>query len=262
MAFGSKRWSLALPAMLATISTAAAAEKAKTPGAAESLMLPPLHPGITRVHSTVRPFFNLVGPGGGMLMDLSVEHYFHRPWKVAVEVSPLVLVFIPEGVGAIAHPRLRGAFASDYVEVGLGIGGRIQRFGPSGWSVAPALRLGSLDGLHLRLEMGNSLIRNYYTGQAQFAWSHLLGGIDIPVTRRLAIALDGGYGVDLWVYGTLGLRQIVSGSGGPGTLGVGAGFGLVWVIDRFPCQYGDIDPCRGAAWGVGPTISVRIDRRF
>jgi hypothetical protein len=225
-------------------------------------MLPPLSRGMTRVHGTVRPFFNMLGPGGGALSDLSIEHYFHQPWKVGVEVSPLVLVGVPEGLGAIAHPRLRGAFAADYLEVGLGIGGRFQRFGPSGWSVAPALRLGSLDGLNLRLEVGHSLIRNYYTRKVQFAWSHVLGGLDVPMTRRLAIVLDGGYGLDLWVYATLGLRQVIFGSGGPGTLGVGAAFGLVWVVDRFPCQYGDIEPCRGAAWGTGPTIAVRIDHRF
>jgi hypothetical protein len=248
--------------LVATISNSAAAGKSASPEPAPSLMLPPLVPGITRVHGTVRPFFNMVGPGAGALMDLSVEHYFHRPWKVGVELSPLVLVGMGDQLGAIAHARLRGAFATDYVEVGLGLGGRLQRFGPSGWSVAPALRLGSLDGLNLRLEVGHSLIRNYYTGQAQFALSNVLGGLDVPVTRRLAITLDGGYGVDLWVYATLGLQQIVVGSGGPGTLKVGTGFGVVWAIDRFPCQYGDIDPCRGAAWGLGPTISIRIDRRF
>ena len=125
-----------------------------------------------------------------------------------------------------------------------------------------ALALGSLDGLNLTAEIGNSLIRNYYTGRAQFAMSHVLGGIDVPLTRGVSATLDVGYGVDLWVFTTLGLKQRISGDGGPGTLVLGAGIGLVWVVDRFPCQYGDIDPCRGAAWGSGPTIAFSVDRRF
>lgn len=249
-------------ALAAAASPAATAEEAKAPEAPAPQTLPPPRASMTRVHAAVRPFFNLFGAGWGALSEISVEHYFQSPWKVGVEVSPLALVEVPEGLGAIAHTRVRGAFASEYIEVGLGVGGRFQRFGPSGWSVAPALRLGRLDGLNLTAEIGSSLIRNYYTGRAQFAMSHVLGGLDVPLARGVAATLDVGYGVDLWVFTTLGLKQMIHGDGGPGTLVVGAGIGLVWIVDRFPCQYGDIDPCRGAAWGSGPTIAFSVDRRF
>lgn len=253
----------ALLALCAALpASAAAAEPEARPGPAASLLIPPLHRGMFRVHGAVRPFFNITGPGGGALTDLAAEYYFQAPWKLGVELSPLIIAGAAESVGVIAHPRLRAALATDYLEVGLGVGARIQRFGPSGWSVAPALRLGSLDGLNLRMEFGYSLIRNYYTSQVQFAWSHVIAALDIPVARRLAIQLDGGYGLDLWVYSTLGLRHVLHGDGGPGTLAVGAAFGAVWAVDRFPCQYGDIDPCRGAPWTVGPTIAFRIDQRF
>lgn len=262
MALRRRALTAAMLAVAVASPAPAAAEEEASPAAQDSLMLPPLARGMTRVHGTVQPFVHLVGPGGGTFMLLAVDHYFKAPWMVGIEASPFALVAEPEGLGAIAHTRLRGAFAADYVEVGLGVGGRFQRYGPSGWSMAPALRLGAIDGLNLRMELGYSLIRNYYTSQAQLAWAHLLGGIDVPVARRLAIMLDGGYGVDLWFYGTVGLRQIVTGRGGPGTLAIGAAFGFVWVVDRFPCQYGDIEPCRGAAWGTGPTIAIRVDRRF
>jgi hypothetical protein len=184
------------------------------------------------------------------------------PYKLGVEISPLALVGVPEGLGAIAHARVRGAFASDDIEIGIGIGPRLQHFGPSGLSVAPALRIGALDGLNLRVEVSHSLIRNYYTGKAQFALASAAAWLDVPVSRKSAITLDGGYGLDLWVYTNLGLRQRITGDGGPGTLFVGASFGLVWIVDRFPCQYGDIAPCRGAAWGLGPTVALRVDKRF
>ncbi|MDC3954854.1 hypothetical protein [Polyangium jinanense] len=249
-------------ALVAGAARAEAAEEAAAPEAKRPLMLPPLARNMVRVQGTVRPFFNLIGPGGGAIGDLSVEYYFQRPFKLGFELSPFAFVLVPEGPGTIVHARVRGAFSSDYVEVGLGIGGRMQYFGPSGLSVAPAMRLGSLDGLNLRAEMGYSLIRNYYTRQTQFALSHVTGGLDVPVTRRLALTLDGGYGLDLWAYATLGARQWITGRGEPGSLAIGASVGAAWVVDRFPCQYGDIDPCRGAAWGLGPTIAVRVDRRF
>ncbi|MDC0741717.1 hypothetical protein [Polyangium mundeleinium] len=249
-------------ALAAGATRAEAAEETAPPEVKRSWMLPPLARNMVRVQGTVRPFFNMIGPGGGAIGDLSVEYYFQRPFKLGFELSPFAFVLVPEGPGTIVHARLRGAFSSDYVEVGLGIGGRMQYFGPSGLSVAPAMRLGSLDGAHLRAELGYSLIRNYYTQQTQFALSHVTGGLDVPVTRRLAVTMDGGYGLDLWAYATLGVRQWIHGHGEPGSLAIGASAGAAWVVDRFPCQYGDINPCRGAAWGLGPTIAVRVDRRF
>jgi hypothetical protein len=249
-------------ALAATWAAPAAADEPPAPRAPESLMLPPLATGMTRVHGSVRPFFNLTGAGWGMISDVAVEHYFRNYWKLGVELSPLALVDVPEGLGAIAHARVRAALATDYLEVGFGVGGRFQHFGPSGWTVAPSIRLGSLDGLNLRMELASSLIRNYYTSRAELAFSHVLGGLDVPIVKRLAITVDGGFGLDLWAYVTLGLRHIVQGDGGPGTLALGASAGIVGIIDRFPCQYGDIEPCRGAAWGAGPTIALRVDRRF
>lgn len=225
-------------------------------------MLPPLVPGITRVYGSVRPFFNLAGAGFGAFSDLAIDHYFHQPVKLGVELSPLALVVVPEGVGAIAHIRVRAAVVTDYIEVGAGVGGRLQHFGPSGWSIAPAIRLGALDGINLRAELSSAVIRNYYTSRVELALSHVHGGLDVPFTRRLAATIDGGFGLDLWGYFTLGLRHIVTGDGGPGTLAVGGSLGAVWIVDHYPCQYGDSEPCRGAAWGAGPTIAFRVDRRF
>ncbi len=250
---------IAFPSKAAGEDIDAPCEKKESPA---WLMLPPLERNMTRIVANVRPFFNLVGSGGGALSDLSIEHYFEAPWKIALELSPLALVYVPEGFGTIANARVRGAFAADYVELGLGVGGRFQRWGPDGWSVSPSLRLGSIDGMNLRVESGYSLVRNYYTGVAGFAWSYALGALDIPVAKNATLTLEGGYGIDLWVYSTLGLKQKIYGDGGPGTLSVGGSLGLVWIIDRFPCQYGDIAPCRGASWGIGPTIAIRIDRRF
>lgn len=227
-----------------------------------SLFYPPLTRGMTRVQGTLRPFINMLNPGVGLLADMSVEHYLQSPFKIGVEISPLALVSTQEGLGAIAHIRARGAFSTDGLEVGLGVGARYQHFGPSGMSFSPNLRVGALDGFNMRLELSHSLIRNYYTGLVQFVWANTHLAIDIPVNRKLALTLDGGWGNDLWFFGNFGARHFITGNGGPGTLIIGASFGMIYLVDRFKCQYTDVDPCRGNPTALGPTIGVRVDRRF
>lgn len=258
----AKLFCATLAALALGVPATAAADAGARPGPADQLLIPPLHREMFRLHGTLRPFVHMTGPGGGLVADLALEYYFDAPWKLGVELSPLVVAAAAESTGVIGQPRLRAALAADYLEVGFGLGGRVARFGPSGWSMAPALRLGSLDGLNLRGELGYALIRNYYTSVVELAWSHVLAALAVPVTWRMAFELDVGYGLDLWIYGTLGIRQILVGDGGPGTLAVRTGFGAVWAVDRFPCQYQDIEPCRGAPWVVGPTISLGVDQRF
>lgn len=245
-----------------SLSVQAMADEAPSCGSAAQVLAPALDGDFTRVRAEIRPFVNLLGSGGGALSDLAVQHYFRAPWMLGVEASPFAIAGEPEGLGAIAHVRARAAFATDYLEIGAGLGARLQRFGPSGWSFAPAIRLGALDGLSLRGELGYSLIRNYYTRRAELAWADALGELRVPFTRSLALSIEGGYGVDLWAFATLGVKHRLTGTGGRGTTIAGAGLGFVWIVDRFPCQYGDVAPCRGAAWGVGPTMSFSIDHRF
>jgi len=225
-------------------------------------MAPRLPRAVTRIHGTARPFISVVGPGYGAISDLWIEHYFNAPLKLGVELAPLALALEPDGAGAIAHARAHVAYADDFLEFGVGVGGRLQHFGPSGMSLAATLRLGSLDGLHLIVENAFSLVDNYYTRRLAFSLSNVMASVAIPLSARLAIELAGGFGYDFWAYGTVGLRHRVHGNGGPGTLMVSGALGLTWVIDRFPCQYSDVTPCEGAASGLGPTIAVGLDRRF
>jgi hypothetical protein len=218
--------------------------------------------GLTRVHGTVRPFFNLLGQGGGAIGDLTLDHYFNIPLKLGVELAPTAVAFQPSGSGAVTHLRVEAAFASHYVELGAAIGQRLENFGAGGISVAGRLRLGALDGLNLRLTYGYAVIRNHYSGRTRVAFSNVLGTVDVPLTRRLAITLDGAFSLDVWLYGTLGLKHVLVGDGGAGSWIVRGAFGLAWVLDQFPCQYRDPARCEGAAWGMGPTISFGLEHRF
>src|SRR6185436_3837373 len=158
--------------------------------------------------------------------------------------------------------RVEAAFATDYLEIGAAVGGRVENFGPGGISLAARLRLGALDGLNFRLTYGYAVIRNHYTARTRFAFSNVLGTLEVPLRDRLALTVDGAFSFDVWLYGTVGLKYRMVGDGGAGSWIVRGAFGLAWVMDQFPCQYRDPGRCEGAAWGLGPTISVGLEYRF
>jgi hypothetical protein len=229
---------------------------------AHPVLAPPRPLGLTRVYGTVRPFFNLIGAGGGAIGELAVDHYFTIPLKVGLELSPAAVVFQPRGGGAVTHLRGEVAFATHYLELGAAVGQRLENFSAGGISLAGRLRLGALDGLNLRLTYGYAVIRNHYSGQTRFAFSNVLGTLEVPLTSRLAITVDGAFSFDVWLYGTVGLKHVLIGDGGPGSWIVRGAFGLAWVLDQFPCQYRDPGRCEGAAWGLGPTLSFGLEHRF
>lgn len=235
---------------------------APRPAPAEITWAPPRPTSITIASGTVRPFFHIFGPGYGALTTLRVAHYFEKPFMLAVEAAPVAVVHENTGGGRIAHLRLHAAYADDIIEVGLGVGARLQRWGQDGLSLAATLRLGAIDGLHFNLEYVHSLVANYYTRRRSFVFSNMSGVIAVPIGARTALELEGGLGFDFWAFATLGLRHRLIGQGGAGTWDVRAGAGGAWIVDRFPCQYQDPAPCVGAAGAMGPTITFGAEYRF
>jgi hypothetical protein len=242
-------------AALLTLATAA-------PAAHASIWAPPLPRNTTALAFTVRPFLHLVGPGWGALASARATHYFRRPLAVAVELSPLALVVERGTPGYISHARLYAGYADDFIELGLGVGARLQRWGPSGISAAGSLRLGALDGLNLQLTYVYSLVQNQWRPERRWAVASVAAAIGVPLHRRVRLEVEGSLGFDFWIHGTVGLRHRLWGDGGRGTLDVRAGAGLVFIQDRFRCQYTDPTPCRGGAAGFGPTLMVGVERRF
>jgi hypothetical protein len=255
---GARLAGAALGLVLLTGASSAGAEEAPR----SSLFAPRLQRGLTRVSGTLRPFLVTPGLGFGMISDVSVDHYFRFPLRAGVDIAPLALAVQRGDAGFVAHVRGHVAYAGDYIELGAAVGAQLQHFGASGLALAARLRLGALDGVNIQLENGYSLIRGYYTGQAQLALDHITGEIDVPVTRRLTLRIDGGFGLDLWAYATVGLKHYLRGQGGRGTIILTAAAGAALVVDRFPCQYGDPAPCEGAAKGFGPTVAAGVDSRF
>jgi hypothetical protein len=228
----------------------------------QSVVAPPAPRDLTRVVVVARPFLGLTGNSWGTLGEARVEHYFSRPFLVGVELSPFAVASAGEGLGAVTHLRATGAYVNDYLAVGLGLGARFQRFGSNGLSVAPSLRLGSLDGLSLSITYSHTLARNPYSGQETVGFSNLLAALVVPLGRTTAFELAGGLDLDAWAYGTIGLRQRLIGDGGRGTWFLSAAFGAALVVDRAPCITDAVTVCGSTASSFGPTIAVGVDRRF
>jgi hypothetical protein len=155
-----------------------------------------------------------------------------------------------------------GAFVTDSISLGLGVGTRLQRFGSNGLSLAPSLRVGSLDGLNLQLTYTHTIARNKYTGQARVGFSNALATLSVPVARRLALQLDTGLSLDTWAFVTFGARHRLFGEGGPGTWYLTGAFGLAMVVDQSPCDYNAAVPCGQSATSYGPTVSAGVEYRF
>jgi hypothetical protein len=248
--------------LLAVAAQAPAAEPSAEPSTL-SVLAPPQPREMTRVEGVVRPFLGLVGNTWGAINDARVEHYFRRPFMLGVELSPLAVAYDARGTGVITHARLHAAYVTDLLSVGFGIGERFRRFGTSGVSLAPTVRLGSLDGLHLSLAYVYTIARNQYTGKPTLGFSNVSGALAVPLARRLALTVDAGFSLDVWVLATAGLRQRLTGDGGPGTWLVSAAFGLAWVSDRTVCNFRAEMPCpTGSALSYGPTVAFGLERRF
>lgn len=255
------RWLLV--AIAVTFGAAGRARAAEPGESLRSVLAPELPRGMTRVHATVRPFISVLGQGSGAIADLAIDHYFARlPLRVSLELAPLALAVEADGPGAIGHLRLGAAYATDFVEIGLAGGSRIQNYGGNGLSFAGFLRLGALDGLKLSLTYAYVLKRNRYTGDLVLGMSNIIPRLDVPLSGRFALFSEGGVSSDKWIYGSLGLRHRLVGDGGAGTWYVSGSFGVAWVIDRPECAYPNTGWCTESAWAAGPTLGLGLERRF
>jgi hypothetical protein len=233
-----------------------------TPSESPSVIAPLQPRDLTRVSVVTRPFLGLTGNSWGQVGDARVEHYFSGPFMLGVELAPVALASSAEGMGAITHVRLVAAYVTRHLTLGLGIGGRLQRFGAGGLSIAPSVRLGSLDGLSLSLTYTQTIARNEYTGRPTIGFSNAISKLAVPLSKTVALELEGGFSLDGWAFGTMGLRYRLSGDGGPGSWIVSGGFGVGEVVDRAGCNYAAGFPCGSSATSFGPTVSFGIERRF
>ena len=147
------------------------------PPAPPSLMAPPRPRDLTRVETTWRPFLGFVGNSWGTIGEMRIEHHFAAPFMIGAELSP-VADRVVRGRGRGGHARSRDRGVRDRLpSLGLGVGARLQRYGSSGLSLAPSLRLGSMDGLNLELTYTHTIAPNKYSGKMTTGFSNVLAKI-------------------------------------------------------------------------------------
>jgi hypothetical protein len=231
--------------------------------AAPAVFAPALPRGTTRLRATVRPFISVLDQGFGTIADLAVDHYFARaPLRLSLEVAPLALAMQADGPGSIAHVRAGAAYASNYVEAGAAIGGRWQKYGESGLSVAGLVRLGALDGYKLTGSYAFVRIRDRYSGRSGIGVSNALTTFDVPIGRRFTLFSEGGFSSEWWLFATGGLRHRLTDASGRAGWIVSGAVGIAWVFDQPDCVYPDREACTESAWAAGPTLAFGLERRF
>jgi hypothetical protein len=110
----------------------------------------------------------------------------------------------------VNNPIEMGMTASDTVAGGY----EIPRFEKvrDGLSISQVARLGSLDGINLSVD-------NFFVlYKGEFHWGGAIGAIQSPVSDRSWLLLRGGGGIAGYAFGEIGLRVLVRGNGGPGSL--------------------------------------------
>ncbi|MDJ0766412.1 MAG: FlgT C-terminal domain-containing protein [Myxococcota bacterium] len=228
---------------------------------------------IAEVSAVIRPILNLDGDLGlAGLGDLS-GIYYGSAYFVGVRVQPIgFLVTGTEkmfGLNATAEGGYDGrAFA---LGAGVGVAFATGKQDPGyetdgGFVLSQIIRLGVADGLNLTA-------RNAFVN---FEWGSVQGKLDIPLTGRTDLFIEGGGGEFVGnSLGALGVFTWLKGNGDAGSIGlsVSTGFAAVWhdVGDEDEDET-DIDdePLNGDGeededqnvMAIGPMVSVGLDYRF
>jgi len=224
-----------------------------------SLVAPPRIGGLTVLEGGIRPFLPTESLGIGVLADLAVTYLAERPFYARVELQPVGgILSARSDAGLFTGYALLG-YDQQYFAVGMGVGLVLAR--RNGWatadeehadvgttfSVKQAARLGARDGLHLRVD------NSFVLGAKAWHFAYVQVGLQLPLGTRTWLTLDGAGGeAGRFLRYDIGLRRILLGNGGAGSLFVRPSVGVAGVVrDDFA---GTLD--------VGPMVGVHLEWRM
>ena len=204
----------------------------------ERLLAPRRAPFQFRTGFEIRPFLGLGGQSKpvGLMLDVYLQWYLTPvPLVLSLSGAPLSIAFgsvEPHYPGVLAFTA---AYATDFFEIGLGIGALYGNPGPceplracevnTGFTINQVLRLGSIDGLNL--EWHSSI----FSRPNQFVFGVGRGVIAVPLNSRLSLFGAGGGGENGWATGEFGVRTALGGAGGKGTVILSASLGVSGIFD-------------------------------
>jgi hypothetical protein len=224
-----------------------------------SLSAPPRSGGVYEFDVMGRPFVTLEDLGVGIVSNFEFSYRSAGALHLGVLVDPLALGTAEQG-GVAAYRALGIAgFDTQYFEAGMGLGIQTENFGSfdkdpgTGLGFSQFARLGAQDGLNLTMRTDVVLIYR------EFEFSGLSGNFSLPLGRRAAMIGGGGGGSAGYGFGEIGVRILVAGNGGPGSVFIKTTIGGAGVFKDGSCETA---PCqRDISYG-GPLVGFGATWRF
>jgi len=254
---------------------------------------------LNRIQAKIGPYLGINTLSAGMLTSVMYDRTFAFPMRLSAGFSNIGLVF-GEDFAAPFHLDVVPSYDTDYFEVGLGLGYVFSSHERRrGLSFLQKVRLGTVDGLNLTVQ--NAFIYERRRTSSWFGFGGGIGmedvgdectptdddedltgyefnweGVDaslfIPLTRRVTLVTDWSYSNAGWFYGDIGIRTLVMGNGGHGTLIIPVTIGGVGLNDYVTSgkeTYCDADSNKVSSLQqydtriyAGPVVTIGIDYRW
>lgn len=209
----------------------------------EKLKLDGRRPGFS-VAGEVRPFVVVGGLGVGVLSTASLTYRASLPIAIHFEMSPFgVGVDSPSNLGTIVTGSAGAIVSLDVplFELGFGVGGASQNDGPTtklATAIPGLMRIGSRDGISFTMRT------NHVRGAQGFQLDSTDLTLQAPMTERWWLLVRGGGGSVGYGFGDVGVRYLLRGDLGPGSL-------LVTGIAGCDGVFTNGDPYVGPSLGAG-----------
>jgi len=277
----------------------------KAVGTARKLTQSRLFPGyernLNRVQARVAPFLGLSTLTVGTFGKVMYDRTFDIPLRVETGVRNVGFLF-GENFGAPFQFDVIPSYDTDFFEVGLGTGFSYSAHDKKrGFLFMQKVRLGTIDGVNFTMWnsfiyqekhdefwgwgdgasvslAGNDCDPDWDSGEpdgSEFEWNGLDASLSLPVTDRVTLAWDFSWSQAGWIHSDLGIRTLVMGNGGDGTLiiPVSIGGGVVFDYEGTDVEEAHCNPDSTKwekatvtdwdqeAYG-GPVVSIGIDYRW
>ena len=281
---------------------------------------PPQHRQLHRLQGRIAPFLGLgEGLDVGALVNLLYDYAFQMPFRIETGFRNVGLVFGDGHLPAVPFQfDVIPSFDTDVFEVGLGVGySYTSHHKKRGFTLLQKVRLGAQDGASITLwnsfmyqqrhpeyfddvnqgwpvskdgendwELGRQdggLCHpdlDEYEGST-FVWKGVDVAAELPVSPRISLVSTWGYSQTGWFHGDIGIKALLRGNGGDGTLILPVTVGGAAIRDFSGTSVADLrcDPklAEGeelgefrwyksvdyeSTWYAGPFVSIGLDYRW
>ncbi|MEY4513714.1 MAG: hypothetical protein RLZZ450_5836 [Pseudomonadota bacterium] len=237
------------------------AASASQRGATYSKLAPPRVGRLLTVEGGIRPYLPMRSLGVALLADATVTYHGERAWYVQAQLFPLGATATKDTDASVFGFAASVGYDHPYFAVGLGVGALrrgqfhfdfdpIQRRDREwiehsfGFSITQSLRVGALDGLSL------TVANAFVLDSERWRYGYFDLTIQVPLNRQTWLTAGGGGAEEAgFLYAEVGLRRLVRGDLGSGSLFVEPSVGLAGIDNRIE------------GVGPGPMVGCHLEWR-